>query len=578
MKDIKLGYEVETGKQVDIKPTHLVVSGITQESGKTTTLQALIKRGGFRAIIFKTKPGERGIIEGTVIPPYYKDDFSWEYASELMESVMKEKLKFERSWIIRYSKTAHSLLEFKACIDKALADDASGTKKMRELDKSVLITLQAYLEKILPELQYAPLSKTLDLTPGVNIIDLEGRFKEETQAMIIRSVINEVLKNHKNTVVVIPEAWKFLPERIGNPVKRSAEAFIRQGATNNNYLWIDSQDITGVSKSILKQVSTWILGYQREINEISRTLDQIPLPRNKKPKPEDISSLQVGHFFVATSQFTKKVYVQPVWLADKTAVKVAMGKIDVEELDVPEWEGIATRLAPKSIDLKETKALVDNLQKMAIDVLNKELVEMRHDFFDKVQELNQAISKIYSEMYAMRPPSMEEIISKVLQKLPVSAPATELRIHPVDEEAIIAKVLARVPKSVGGAVYEVAPLEKITKVFLEEAKNYVMVLVDQTDDEQKKMLKYIEAQSTGQKLGGIIERCLFKSPTSGGTRESVGKKLKDMAMLEVIRYDSTHGLYYPALKDMIAKYCGQHGASPQEIDQVYSHIVMEMLK
>jgi hypothetical protein len=570
MKDIKLGYEVDSGKQVDIKPTHLVVSGITQESGKTTTLQALIKRGGFRAVIFKTKPGERGIIEGTVIPPYYRDDFTWEYASELMESVMKEKLKFERSWIIRYSKGARSLLEFKACIDKALADDASGTKKMRELDKSVLITLQAYLEKILPELQYAPFSKTLELHEGINIMDLEGRFKDETQAMVIRSVINEVLKNHKNTVVVIPEAWKFMPEGIGNPVKRAAGSFIRQGAANGNLLWIDSQDITGVDKAILKQVSTWVLGYQREINEIKRTLDQIPLAKRMKPKPEDIASLQVGHFFVATSQFTKKVYVQPVWLNDKTAVKVAMGKIDMEDIQAPDmplekqkWEAHDIEYPDKVLDLEPIK---------------KELVEMRHDFFDKVQELNQAVSKIYSDMYAMRPKeaNIDEIVSKVLQKVATNSYSS---VHaPVDEETIIAKVLARVPKSVGGATYEVAPLEKLKRAFMEEAKQKVLVDVSKLDDEQKKMLKYIEVQGSGQKLGTIIEKCLFKLQTSGGTRDSIGKKLKDMAALELIRYDSTHGLYYPALKDMIAKYCGQHGATPQEIDQVYSHIVMEMLK
>ena len=52
---IKLGYEVKTGKEVGIKPSHLIVTGITQLSGKTTTLEALIKRSGLKAVIFKTK-------------------------------------------------------------------------------------------------------------------------------------------------------------------------------------------------------------------------------------------------------------------------------------------------------------------------------------------------------------------------------------------------------------------------------------------------------------------------------------------------------------------------------------------
>ena len=43
-ENIKLGYEIKTGKVISINPSHLIVTGITQLSGKTTTLEALIKR------------------------------------------------------------------------------------------------------------------------------------------------------------------------------------------------------------------------------------------------------------------------------------------------------------------------------------------------------------------------------------------------------------------------------------------------------------------------------------------------------------------------------------------------------
>jgi hypothetical protein len=56
---IKLGYSVPGGKVVNIDPSHLIVTGITQQSGKTTTLEALISRNPkSKAIVFKTKPGE----------------------------------------------------------------------------------------------------------------------------------------------------------------------------------------------------------------------------------------------------------------------------------------------------------------------------------------------------------------------------------------------------------------------------------------------------------------------------------------------------------------------------------------
>src|SRR5439155_524367 len=123
-------------------------------------------------------------------------------------------------------------------------------------------------------------SQTLDLVEGLNIIDLERFARDsEVQSLIIASVLEDVLYNHKNTVVIIPEAWKFIPQERGNPCKLAVVEFIRQGATNNNFIWIDSQDMSGVDKEPLKQISEWVLGYQSEKNEVKHTLDQIPLPK-----------------------------------------------------------------------------------------------------------------------------------------------------------------------------------------------------------------------------------------------------------------------------------------------------------
>ena len=45
-RKILLGYEMATGRRVTIPVRHMVVTGITQESGKTTTLEALAGRAG----------------------------------------------------------------------------------------------------------------------------------------------------------------------------------------------------------------------------------------------------------------------------------------------------------------------------------------------------------------------------------------------------------------------------------------------------------------------------------------------------------------------------------------------------
>lgn len=335
MKAIKLGYEVGTGKQVDVKPSHLIVTGLTQKAGKTTTLESLIKRSGKKAIVFRTKIGEKSFLHGTIIPPYFKDRSDWQFIQGLVEATMKERLKgWDRAAIIRLSKQTggNSLLDFKKKVDEQML-----TPKLRGFERDILTNLQAYLEIVLPKLQSINFSNELELVNGLNIIDLERFSRDgEVQSLIIRSVLEEVLYNHKDVIIVIPEAWKFIPQDRGNPCKLIVDEFIRQGATNGNFIWIDSQDMSNVDKSPLKQITDWILGYQSEINEVKHTLDQIPLPKGLKPKPEDVMNLGTGIFYHVNRDRTLKVYVQPFWLDNKRAQKVAQGKLKVEEIDAPE--------------------------------------------------------------------------------------------------------------------------------------------------------------------------------------------------------------------------------------------------
>jgi len=193
--------------------------------------------------------------------------------------------------------------------------------------------LQHYLEDIIPPIQYANLSKTLNLVDGINIMNLEN-FSEEAQSLVIQSVADEVLNHWTKTILIIPEAWKFIPQKYNNPCKRIVESFVRQGAANRNFIWIDSQDMAGVDKIPLKSVATWILGLQSERNEVEHTLDQIPIPKKNKPREDEVMQLQKGHFFVCSPDQYAKVYVQPVWLDDEKAIEIAMGKLSVKDIHI----------------------------------------------------------------------------------------------------------------------------------------------------------------------------------------------------------------------------------------------------
>lgn len=556
--EIKLGYEIETGQSVTVKLSHLIATGITQLSGKTTTLEALIKRSGKKAIVFKTKVGETGFIEGTVIAPYFKERSDWQYVSSLLEATLKEKLKFERAWIIKVCKNADSLLEVKANIDKQLAE-----AKLNQLSRNIYTTLQAYFELILPQLQYAQFSRTLTLRDGINIMDLE-RYPEEIQSLVIRSVLETVLKEYRDVIVVMPEAWKFLPQGRGNPCKYATEAFIRQGATNGNFLWIDSQDMAGVDKIPLKQVSTWILGLQQERNEVKHTLDQISLPKRSKPKEDEIMTLSLGHFILTTPEKTVRVYVQPGWLSDEDAKKVALGELEVTSIQKPET------LVSIPVETPQPKAL-DYESRKFYARLSKDLVQMRHDFFDKISALQaqyDKIAKAVMELQANEPKvNVDEVVSLVLQKMPMKQ---------INKQEIVEELVKRIPRMTGTVVYEVPPLEKLQKDFLEDAKTKILEDITTLDDEEKRMLTFIETLQRGTSITEIMEKCLFLNASSG-SRSRIQKKISNLATLELIRKDRG-GHLFPNLNAKITKLTEIHSATPQEIEQVYNHVLMEKVK
>jgi len=572
-KRIKLGYELKTGTPIWIEPSHLIVTGLSQKAGKTTTLEAMIKRSGQKAIVFRTKIGEKSFLDGTVIPPFFRDRSDWQYIKALIEATMREKVgRMEQAKIIQISKKTNgkSLLDFKKQVDQRL------NEKINSFETDLLTNLQAYLDIVIPKLQTVQFSNTLELVNGLNIIDLERFSRDpEVQSMIIGSVLDEVLNNHKNTICLIPEAWKFIPQSRGNPCKPVVEEFIRQGATNGNFLWIDSQDMTGVDKIPLKQISEWILGYQSEKNEVKHTIDQIPLPKQNKPTPDEIMQLGTGIFIYASRDLTARVYVQPHWLNDEQAKKIAMGELKVDEIDAPKQiaQNKIAVVIPQSSDQSISDEKITEFKKM----IAKENTEMRSDFFNKIGDIQEQMNKCFVDIAQLKTTEPQvidedELIGKVLQKMPTAQPSIT-QDHTVNQEAIIKLVLARIPSS-GEKTYEIAPLEKITKDFLKEAKDKIITDIGTLNNDSKKILKYLESQGKASKPSEIITKCLLMKD-GGSQRNKVTTCTQQLVAIEVIKKDS-HGLY-PKLKDRISTLIGNHKATEQEIESTYNHILMELL-
>lgn len=108
-------------------------------------------------------------------------------------------------------------------------------------------------------------------------------------------------------------------------MKRACEEIFRKGAGLGNFIWLDSQDIAAIWKDALRAVTVWILGVQREVHEVKRTLAHVPID-NPKPKPSQIMQLEIGQFYVTHGRQLKLVYVQPSWMTEHQASLVATGK------------------------------------------------------------------------------------------------------------------------------------------------------------------------------------------------------------------------------------------------------------
>jgi hypothetical protein len=352
---IHLGFEVGSGRAVDIPLRHTAVTGQTQESGKTTTLEGLISRSGLRAVAYVTKRGESSFHVMHPIAPYFQERADWKFVQSLLEASTETKLKFEQSWIMRASEGAKTLQDVRANIQKFIkgvkdtsyvprkakrsgrsSQEADQIKERwlqkpaRGLSGDIYYVLDKYLDDVMPQLQQMPYSTKLKLAAGLNVMDLRD-YEFPLQALVVRSVIDWTREHEENTINVIPEAWKFAPKQKGSPVRQSAEELIREGGALKNFLWIDSQDLAGVADVLMRQVGVWIFGVQRARHEIERALDHMPegLPA-RRPRPQDIATLNKGQFYVCYGREMFKVYVQPAWMTAAHAEAIARGEEDVD--------------------------------------------------------------------------------------------------------------------------------------------------------------------------------------------------------------------------------------------------------
>ena len=573
---IHLGYEVSTNQEastpddcaVSIPMHHMMITGMTRLSGKTTSIEALLSRlpEGFTALVFRTKRGEVEFTGAHRVEPYFRPSVDWEYVESLLEAAMKQRLKFERSWVIRASRNATTLRDVYDNIQKQLENE-----KLRGIDESVYTNLQAYFEKILPQLEEHPFADQLELESGVNVMEL-GHLSEEVQALVISSCLEVVQDRLNRTVVVIPEAWLFLPQARGNPVKWSAQRVIRQGGASENYLWLDSQDVTTVTKDVLKSVGVWLMGRQQEINEVKRVLDQ--LPTREKPKTDDVMTLPVGHFYVATEDICKKVYVQPAWGSDEDALAVASGDKPLEAIRgaLP-----PRKLAPsptageaETADRTElTDALRRNAELMVMLAEAEEARDQAETELSQWMEFGEKRDKQVDQAEAELGPlqQLKLALENVLGAAPQYQPP-ELTEQVINGIAImVANRLGQTP-----TLQMLAPLPALKRQYQQETVNRLAAEVDSFNEAQRRGLEWLLAVG---KSTTFRQLCLgLGLPTGGDGYVKFSQGMNDLVKKDWVHKDK-QGLR-AKVNEKVEKALESYSPTPEEVQETVNHLVASL--
>jgi len=378
---ILLGFEVGTGEPVYIEPDHFLITGQTRMAGKTVTMNAMVSRSQRKAIAFRTKRGEMEFNATNVLKPFYREPklqrskyISWQYVKSILEASQGRGMNFEEAWIIRACDGAKSLSEVYENI-KALQ---KATRK-GGINENQYLKLTAYFDIILPQLKEREFSTTLKLKKGINLMDLQP-LTFEMRCLVMERTITYVMEKMKDVVIMLPEGWKYVPQKLTTPVKAAAINLAREGASILNHIWVDSQDIRGVDKVLVGQCTTWMLGVQVEANEAKRTRVSL----GDRVKVKEIQDLKLGHFYLRKkSNDLVHVYVLPAGVPEEMGVKVARGEISVQVvvdylLKLQEGESKEEEEMYRRQNEELRKELIELKKKKQPEASTEEVVELKN--------------------------------------------------------------------------------------------------------------------------------------------------------------------------------------------------------
>jgi hypothetical protein len=365
--DLPLGVEKGTGDPVSIPITHTLLTGKTRH-GKSETMKTLAEaavEAGYAVLLFDVKTPRDYEGMGRQTPVYIEEGTNPTRLKGLLESSSEMSLSFQFPELIKVYEPGDTYRDILNRTRAFMEEDR------HPVEEDKLRVIDHLLNDLLRDLENVEISDTLDLEPGINVMDLH-HVGSGVQQIAIQSTVDQILKaeTRENVIIGVDEAHNFIPQRGNPPANETITRAIREGGAKEVWVWLSDQTITGVDKDPLKQVGVWILGKQREKNEAGRVLDQIP--GRAEYASEDVMTLDKGHFIVALDEKQPLVYVRPRWVDDETARQIATGETTMDETepepDRDEVADLETRLEEKDAEIHRLEQENSTLRERTADL------------------------------------------------------------------------------------------------------------------------------------------------------------------------------------------------------------------
>jgi len=389
-------FSVPSGEPVTLEPFHYAIIGQTQFSGKSTLIKRLsdwVAAQGYMVLVFDTKETEADYAGfGEEVPVCLRETTDSFVLIGLLESMFRRRLTPYYATLSRLTEAA-----------KGFDDIIARAKELEARTKSSWLkdacrVLYDLLERLRNETAKVETVPQLKLYPGINRMPIND-FSLEAQQLIVKNAFEDALTIYKRKLVlVIDEAFKFIPQGYSSAATRAIMNLMTQGAKTGLFGWISTQFLAVTDKDPLKACAVKFLGTQDHITEVRHTLDLIPEARGKF-SADDIMKLKLGHWVLVRKRppFVGVVYALPVGVPEKVGVEVAQGIRTPEHVRDsflrPKMEVDEDLWKEKYLDLEKRfeKRVEEERQKAFREALQK-VDEIKKQW--NVEEYQQTIAKL----------------------------------------------------------------------------------------------------------------------------------------------------------------------------------------